>query len=84
MPVLSRARKVHKAQLAEMASKVLWGSLDQPAQWVLPEKMEIRYGGLEVCVARQAVGGRVSNSSVYDKEGSAGRAVLCSLNLAEV
>lgn len=25
------ARKVHKAQLAEMASKVPWGSLDQPA-----------------------------------------------------
>lgn len=36
------ARKVHKAQLAEMASKVPWGSLDQPAQWVLLEKMEIR------------------------------------------
>lgn len=36
------ARKVHKAQLAEMASKVLWGSLVQPALWVLPEKMEIR------------------------------------------
>lgn len=25
------ARKVHKAQLAEMAFKVPWGSLDQPA-----------------------------------------------------
>lgn len=35
-------RKVHKAQLAEMASKVLWGSLVQPALWVLLEKMEIR------------------------------------------
>lgn len=35
-------KKVHKAQLAEMASKVLWGSLDQPALWVLLEKMEIR------------------------------------------
>lgn len=52
-------KKVHKAQLAEMASKVLWGSLDQPALWVLLEKMEIRYGGLGVYVARQAVGERV-------------------------
>lgn len=56
MPVLSRVRKVHKAQLAEMASKVLWASLDQPAPWVLREKMEIRYGAVGVYVARQAVG----------------------------
>lgn len=49
-------RKVHKAQLVEMASKVLWASLDQPALWVLLEKMEIRYGAVGVYVARQAVG----------------------------
>lgn len=35
-------RKVRKARLAEMACKVPWGSLDQPAPWVLLEKMEIR------------------------------------------
>lgn len=36
------ARKVLKAQLAEMASKVLWGFLVQLAPWALLEKMEIR------------------------------------------
>lgn len=49
-------RKVRKAQLAEMASKVLWASLDPPALWVLLEKTEIRYGAVGVYVARQAVG----------------------------
>lgn len=50
LPVFSRARKVHKAQLAAMASKVPWGSLVQLAPWVLLEKMEIRYREVGVCV----------------------------------
>lgn len=62
-------RKVHKAQLAEMASKVLWGSLVQPALWVLLEKMEIRYGEAGVHVVRQAVSaGSVLNSIMYDTD----------------
>lgn len=54
LPVFSRARKVRKAQLAAMASKVPWGSLVQLAPWVLLERMEIRYGEVGMCVARQA------------------------------
>lgn len=66
LPVLSRVRKVRKAQLAEMASKVPWASLDQPAPWVLLEKMEIRYGVFGVCVARQAVGERAVLKTAAD------------------
>lgn len=55
MPVLSRERKVRKARLAEMACKVPWGSLDQPAPWVLLERMEIRYGAVGVGETQQAV-----------------------------
>lgn len=40
--VFSRVRKVHKAQLAETVSRVLWGSRVQLALWVLLEKTEIR------------------------------------------
>lgn len=41
-PLLFRARKVHKAQLAETVYRVPWGSLVQLALWVPLEKMEIR------------------------------------------
>lgn len=40
--LLFRARKVHKARLAEMVSRALWGSLVQLALWGPLEKMEIR------------------------------------------
>lgn len=40
--LLCRARKGPKAQLAETASRVLWGSPVQLAPWALREKTEIR------------------------------------------
>ena len=41
-PLLFRVRKVHKAQPAETACRVQWGSLVQLAPWAPQEKMEIR------------------------------------------
>lgn len=40
--LLFRARKVPKAQLAEMASRVLWGCPVRLALWAPLEKTEIR------------------------------------------
>lgn len=40
--LLSRVRKDRKARLAEMASRVLWGSPVRPAPWAPPEKMATR------------------------------------------
>jgi len=41
-PLLSRARRVHKAQLAETVSRAPWGSPVPLALWAPLEKMETR------------------------------------------
>lgn len=57
--LLFRARKGHKAQLAETVSRVLWGSPARRALWAPLEKTEIRYGERRTMLGRAGQGRQV-------------------------